>query len=111
MPPLMTGITATPINEPSTFNGTEPECATTLRPNSSQPVEPCATLNEYWAKPATLHDFAKQANTVATMVLNGDIDPDIARLYSSVARTVIQGMSIEVTRARFLKTMPELSLD
>lgn len=51
-----------------------------------------------------------QANDVATKVLNGEIDADTARLYSSVARTVVQSMSIEVARARFLKTVPELSL-
>ncbi len=45
------------------------------------------------------------------MVLNGELDLDTARLYSSVARTVAQAMSTEVSRARFVQQMPDLSLD
>ena len=54
--------------------------------------------------------FAAQANRVATMVLNGEIDVETARIYTAVARTVAQAMSTEVTRARFLQTEPDLEL-
>ena len=64
-----------------------------------------------YAKPKNVRGFAAQANDVATRVLNGEIDLDIARTYSSVARTIAQSMSIEVTRARFLKELPDLSLE
>jgi hypothetical protein len=45
------------------------------------------------------------------MVLNGTMDLDTARTYSSVARTVAQAMSTEVSRARFVQSEPSLSLD
>ena len=55
-------------------------------------------------------DFAAQANRVATMVLNGEMDLDVARTYSSLARTVAQAMSTEVSRARFVQSEPTLTL-
>jgi hypothetical protein len=54
--------------------------------------------------------FAAQANAVATMVLNGEMDLESARVYSAVARTVAQSMSTEVTRSRFLQTEPDLDI-
>ena len=44
------------------------------------------------------------------MVLNGTMDLDTARTYSSVARTVAQAMSTEVSRARFIAVEPALDL-
>ena len=57
-----------------------------------------------------IREFAAQANAVATMVLNGTMDLDAARTYSSVARTVAQAMSTEVSRSRFLATEPSLDI-
>lgn len=45
------------------------------------------------------------------MVLNGEIDKETARTYSTLARVVAQATSIEVTRARFLKEAPDLTLE
>lgn len=56
-------------------------------------------------------EFAAQANAVATLLLNGEIDLETARTYSSVARTVAQAMSTEVSRARFIQSEPSLVLD
>lgn len=50
-------------------------------------------------------------NSVATRVLNGGIDVEAARLYSSLARTVAATMSSEVTRARFLTQEPDLTFE
>lgn len=47
---------------------------------------------------------------VATMVLNGTMDLEGARVYSSVARTVAQAMSTEVSRSRFVQAEPSLDL-
>lgn len=58
-----------------------------------------------------MREFASQANSVCTLLLNGKISLEKAKAYSSVARTVAQAMSIEVTRGRFLRTMPDLTLD
>ena len=44
------------------------------------------------------------------MILNGELDMDTARAYASIARVVSQTISVEVTRARFLQTVPDLSL-
>lgn len=44
------------------------------------------------------------------MVLNGTMDLDAARLYSSVARTVAQAMSTEISRSRFVAAEPVLDL-
>ena len=72
---------------------------------------PSHSSKTHWQKPKIVRGFAAQANDVATRVLNGEIDLEIARTYSSVARTIAQSMSIEVTRARFLKELPDLSLE
>lgn len=64
-----------------------------------------------WRKPRDAKTFAAQANEVATMILNGEIDLDVARTYSGVARTMAQVLSAEVYRARFLQQEPNLSLE
>lgn len=48
---------------------------------------------------------------MATLVLRGEVDMDAGRLYASLARTVAQALSVEVTHARFLRMEPDLSLD
>ena len=45
--------------------------------------------------PKDVHEFSGQANSVATMVLNGEIDLDTARAYSAIARTVAQAVTAE----------------
>ena len=44
------------------------------------------------------------------MILNGDLDIDIARAYTAAARTSAQMLTAEVQRARFLRTEPNLDL-
>lgn len=67
--------------------------------------------SRHWQKPRDAKAFAVQANEVATMILNGEIDLDRARAYSGVARTMAQVLSAEVYRARFLQREPNLSLE
>lgn len=50
-------------------------------------------------------------NNVATLVLNEEIDLDLARAYAALARVLSQTVSVEVSRARFLRTEPDLTLD
>lgn len=64
-----------------------------------------------WRQPRNAREFAAQANEVATMILNGEMNIDDARAYASVARVVAQSMSSSVTQARFLKEAPDLSLE
>jgi Zn-dependent peptidase ImmA (M78 family) len=68
-------------------------------------------LKQQYQSPRTVREFAAQCNDVATKVLNDEIDVDKARLYASVARVVAQAVSSEVTRARFVKEEPDLSLE
>ena len=79
-------------------------------PKPSKPSDaPSTPSTRHWATPRTAMDFAAQANKVATMILNGEIDVDTGRLYSSVARTVAQALSTEVSRARYLQNEPNLT--
>lgn len=59
--------------------------------------------------PRPCDDPREQANLIATAVLNGKIDLETARTYSSIARTVAQAITAETTRARFLKAAPDLT--
>lgn len=45
------------------------------------------------------------------MVLNGDIDLDVARTYSNIGRTMAQVLSAEVYRARYMREAPDLTLE
>jgi len=64
-----------------------------------------------WKPPRDARAFAAQANQIATMILNGEIDLEVARTYSAVARTAAQMLTAEVQRARFLQIGPNLSLE
>lgn len=90
---------------------TAPEPGTQSTPMSTPSEQPLSSLSKPWRKPKTIREFAAQANAIATMVLNGEIDIETARNYASLARVVSQTASIEVTRARFLKREPNLSLE
>lgn len=46
-----------------------------------------------------------------TMFLNDEIEREKAQTYSSIARTVAQALSTEVTRARAERSIPELTFD
>lgn len=72
---------------------------------------PSTPSTPQWRRPRDAKAFAAQANRVATMILNGEMDLDTARAYSGVARTMAQVLSAEVYRARFLQQEPNLSLD
>lgn len=79
---------------------------------TSKPFEPPSTPStRRWRRPKDAAAFAAQANRVATMILNGELDLDTARTYSGVARTMAQVLSAEVYRSRFLQQAPDLTLD
>jgi len=79
-------------------------------PNSETSSEPSAPSTGHWVVPVDPMTFAYQANKVATAILNGEIDLDVARTYASVARTVAQAMNTEVNRARLEQSLPDLSM-
>jgi hypothetical protein len=100
----------TPKNGPDGSEITESASDSTF-PTSKTSDEPSSDSMRRWKRPDSVREFAAQANTVATSLLNGEMNLDVARTYSSLARGIAQMMSIEVTRARFLKTEPILEFD
>lgn len=82
----------------------------TSRRKSKNSEGPSKGSRPRWSTPTNIRDFAAQANRVATQVLNGTIDLELARTYATIARVVAQSASIEVAKARFAKEMPDLSL-
>lgn len=78
---------------------------------SSPTLGPSGRPSPRWKTPRTAREFAAQANQVATMILNGEIDLDTARVYVSAGRTSAQMLTAEVQRSRFLQSEPNLSLE
>ena len=83
---------------------------TTPQPNSSNSTLPIKPSNAPWLMPRTVQQLAAQVNTVATKVLNGEIDMAQARIYGLLTRVVAQLIAAEVQRARLAKQKPDLSL-
>jgi hypothetical protein len=95
------------------LNGSEPinsAQATTRRQKSLNSEESQESLNEPFQKPKNVRELAAQASAVATLVLNGQMDAEQAKPYSSLIRSIAQLMGAEVQRARIAKTEPDLSL-
>jgi hypothetical protein len=80
-------------------------------PTSNSSAKPSNESKRRWRQPRNAREFATQASHVATMILNGSIDQDTARLYVGAARVTAQAMSTNATVARFLGTEADLSLD
>lgn len=112
-PTSMPSDATTPDTPTSDGHGSEPaaSASASTSPTSSSSDRPSTGSTRRYRRPRTVREFAAQANSVATAILNGDIDIDRARAYSSVARTVAQAMSTEVVRARFMQMEPDLTFD
>lgn len=67
-------------------------------------------LNKHWLTPTNARELAIQANKMATMLLNNEVDMGIAQKYSALVRGISQLMSIEVAKARLEKTKINLDL-
>lgn len=90
---------------------TENEQDISTLPNSRRSETPVSASKKRWRSPESVKDFTAQAAKVATMLLNGDLDLDTVRAYSTIARTVAQSISAEVQRARFIKQCADLGID
>lgn len=86
------------------------EPSSILPQTSTNSDEQSSGSNKPWRQPTNIKQLAAQANNIATKVLNGGIDLETAKLYVSLARVVAHATSLEVTRGRFLKEMPDLDL-
>jgi hypothetical protein len=107
---------------PTTTDATPSSAATGSTPGAGEPAErrqptsstsdaPSPTLRRRWREPSTLKEFASQARSVATMLLNGEIDLDTARSYSGIARTIAQAAAQETMKARLLQAEPDLTFE
>jgi hypothetical protein len=85
--------------------------AATSPPGSTPSASRSRTSNTRYLPPRTVEEFAAQASDVCTRLLNGQIDPKLAQTYGTVARVVSQTFSAQVTKGRFLKEMPDLTLN
>ena len=94
----------------TTESGDEKPSSTSRR-RSKNSEEQSSTSKQHWPMPRNVRQFAAQANAIATMLLNDQIDVMVAKTYAGIARVVTQAASIEVARSRFLKEEPDLSLD
>lgn len=66
--------------------------------------------NRSFRRPSTIKEFVSQVNAVATSVLNGQGNIEVARAFSALARTVAQAMNVEMTKARIAKQSPDMAL-
>lgn len=117
------GTTTTPLSVTtpptltSTLNGTDAgksESEPAFQPNSGPLVRQPSGSNEPWQMPTSMGDFAAQVNQVATAVLNGEVygreRVEAARLYSNLARTVVQAVATDVQISRLVGRKPKDSL-
>jgi len=88
----------------------ENESDITNQNRSSNFFGPTNDLSEHWLQPTSVQELANQVNSVATKVLNGDIDMGKARTYATLTRVVAQLLAVEVMRSKCLRQPPDLRL-
>lgn len=77
----------------------------------STSTEPTRDSSRRWQKPKDFRGLARQVNQIATEVLNGEIDLEQARTYSSLTRVIAQLATNETTKARFGGQQADFDLD
>jgi hypothetical protein len=127
-----TDTATTPSTEPSDGASTTPESPPTARPtprsetsgsapgssdladallNSTTSGTRSGRSTRRWSQPKNVRAYAGQIRTVATLVLNGEMDLETVRLYSALSRSAAQMMNTEFQRARLLQAEPDLSFE
>lgn len=79
-------------------------------PTLSASTKPSPNSSRRWRKPMTIKDFVGQINQVSTMILNNEIDIDVANSYCRLSRSFAQLITTETVKARFLKRQPDTTL-
>lgn len=77
---------------------------------SSSSEKPSSSLKQRYRRPTDAKDLAAQASYVATQVLNGEVDLEAARIYSTLARTAAQGLGLEMQKSRSENKKAELTM-
>lgn len=103
-------------SEPGESTQAEPtsstELSTSIPPtNSPFSDEPLRGSNKRWRRQSSAKGLAAQMNAVGTMVLNGDLSIDVARVYAALARSTVQALSVQVTKSRFAREIPDIDLE
>lgn len=103
------------INEQS-LNESSSGHTTTIFEQEGESIQTSKNLGEStksskkrWRKPTNVKEFISQANALATLFLNGEVDVETVRQYSAVSRTIAQSLTNETARARFLKMQPDMT--
>lgn len=109
--PITDGLKETQKKEEGTSLPTSNEPGDTRQSKCSNFGEQTRGSKLRWRMPKNVREFTSQVNAVATKVLNGELDTDTARIYASLTRVLAQSLSVEVTKARFLKTAPDMNID
>lgn len=104
------GDPSPPTNDESTGTSDSAESTSSSRKTSKTSGARTSSSSKHWRQPTDARELAAQTNMVATMLLNNEIDVDTARTYAALSRVIAQVLSVTVTRARFVKTEPDLSL-
>ena len=63
-----------------------------------------------WKQPTTVHQLACQVSAAGTLLLNGKLNLEVARTYSSMMRATAQLVHSEIHRARMAENPPDLTL-
>lgn len=88
----------------------EPSTSTSTT-TSKTSGERTGNSNKHWRNPSGAKTLASQMRAVATLVLNGEIDLDTARVYAAISRATVQALSVHVTQSRFSKQVPDLNFE
>ena len=98
------------INETPLHTDTKNQSVNDRQENLLNSGEQSNDLKTHWHTPTNARELAKQANEMATMVLNNKVDMQVAQKYSALVRGISQLMSLEVAKARLEKTKIDLDL-
>jgi hypothetical protein len=63
-----------------------------------------------WSQPRTVGELTHQVNVVSTLLLNGKIDMETARVYGALVRSTAQLLGVELGAARIARKRPQLEV-
>lgn len=106
----MSGQKETNQSETQLHTDTKSQSVKDHQENLSNSEEHQNDLKTLWHTPTNARELAIQANKMATLLLNNQVDINIAQKYSALVRGISQLMSIEVAKARLEKTKINLDL-
>ena len=98
----------TPKSDGDTSPTTARAAGSPSRMRSTNSAPPSSGSKRHWREPRTVKELSSQINAVASLVLNGEIDLRTAQAYSGLVRTLAATVSAEVSRARFVRSAPNL---